>query len=282
MDLAAVQCGPGGVRLDWLAAVLAQRRADLVVLPELANTNYFPLESGSHDAAKPATLDGPFVTALRRLARAQRCYILTGVYLEEAGVRSNAAILLGPDGEVVAGRDTRGREHLAYRKVQLCNITTRTSDFHEADYFVEGEHFLVWDTPLGRIGCLICYDRHFPEAWRALRVAGVDVIGVPVASAEGSKPWFLAEMQAMSLQQTVYAAVANRAGTERLSSGVATTFGGLSCIVGPDGEILAVAPFGVPDRVVHGVAEPDILVRTRREHRFFDDLRTDMYAPSPR
>lgn len=279
LSIAVVQCGSGGVDLQWLARALAGNRADVVVLPELADGPYFPLEPSTDEAAQPHRLDGEFVDALRTLARDQRSHILTGLHLDEGGVRTNAAVLVDPDGQLVAGHDIAGTKRLSYSKVQLCNITTRSTDFRESEYFTAGEHHVVWDTPLGRIGCLICYDRHFPEAWRLLRQAGVELVAVPVASPEASREWFVAEMQAMALQQTMYAAVANRAGVERLeASGTTTNYAGLSCVIRPDGSVAAQAPFAEPNTIVRATVDPDLLERLRREHPFVEDMRGDVYS----
>jgi N-carbamoylputrescine amidase len=277
VKVAAVQFGAGAGNLAWLRTELLKVRPDLVVLPELANSHYFPLEPESVHAETAASLAGPFVTELSAIARDVGSHILTGLYLDDGDERTNAAIMIAPSGDLLPGRDASGREQLAYRKVHLCNITTASSRFREDDYFLAGDGYVVWDTTAGRIGCLICYDRHFPEAWRVMRLAGVDIVAVPVASSEASRAWFVAEMQAMSLQQGVYAVAANRAGSEELATTrFVTTYAGLSCITGPDGSSLAVAPFAEPNRVIVALADPDHLHRVRRENRFFEDLRIDV------
>jgi predicted amidohydrolase len=240
------------------------------------------MEAGSAHASSAAALSGETVRELRDLASTLSAYIVAGLYLREGGAPSNGAIMVSPSGEILAGRDAEGGLHAVYRKVQLCNIPTVDGRFYEDEYFEAGSHHLVWDTDLGRVGCLICYDRHFPEAWRALRRSGADIVAVPVASSARSRPWFVAEMQAMSLQQGVYAVTANRAGTERLQGGVTTTYAGLSCITAPDGSALAVADFDVPNQVVSATTDPDLLTRVRIEHRFFDDVRWDVYERETR
>lgn len=275
--VAAVQFGAGTGNLSWLRRELLEARPDLVVLPELANSHYFPLEPESVHATTAATLAGPFVSELRAIARDVGSHIIAGIHLEEGHRRTNAAIMIAPSGDLLPGRDASGREQLAYHKVQLFNVTTASAQSRENDYFEAGDGYVVWDIPAGRVGCLICYDRHFPEAWRVMRLAGVDLVAVPVASSEASRAWFVAEMQAMSLQQGVYAVTANRAGTEKLATtGVTTTYAGLSCITAPDGSTLGVAPFAEPDRLVLGRTDPDLIQRIRRENRFIDDLRDDV------
>lgn len=275
--IAAVQFGAGPGDLSWLRKELLEARPDFVVLPELANSHYFPLEPESVHATPAETLSGPFVSELRAIARDVGLHMIAGLHLEEGPRRTNAAIMIAPSGDLLPGRDASGREQLAYHKVQLFNVTTASARSRENDYFEAGDGYVVWDTPVGSVGCLICYDRHFPEAWRVMGLAGVDVVAVPVASSEASRAWFVAEMQAMSLQQGVYAVAANRAGTEKLATtGVTTTYAGLSCITAPDGSTLGVAPFAQPNRLVLAQTDPDLMQRIRRENPFIDDLRGDV------
>jgi predicted amidohydrolase len=278
VSVAAAQGRPGAIDLDELDRQLEKTPAQLVVLPELANGPYFPLEPRSGDPPRGERLDGAFLAAVGELAARHSAHLLVGLHLADTEGAWNAAVLVGPDGAVIPGHEPGGQERIAYRKRQLCDITTRASDFRESEYFSAGSEAVVWDLPFGRLGCLICYDRHFPEAWRALRRADVEIVGVPVASSAASRAWFVPEMQAMALQQNVYAVVANRAGTEQLGRGTVTEYGGLSCIVAPDGSVLAEAPFGEPNRLVGAELDPDLLTRARREHRFIDDLRDELYA----
>ena len=278
VTVAAVQSGAGSVDLRDVEARLAPSPVELVVLPELANGLYFPLEPRTNSAPPAERLDGKFVAAVGSLSRRLSGYAVVGSHLADNEGEWNAAVVIGPDGAVVAGHNPAGEPRIAYRKSQLCDITAGASDFRESEYFSAGSEQVVWDLPFGRLGCLICYDRHFPEAWRAQRRLGVDVVAIPVASSAASRAWFVAEMQAMALQQGLFAVVANRAGPETLAGGTTTEYGGLSCIVAPDGSVLDLAPFGEPNRVARATLDPGLLKRTRREHRFFDDLRDELYT----
>jgi N-carbamoylputrescine amidase len=272
--VAAVQTGPDGVSAaDIAELVSAADSADLVLLPELCHLPYFPLEHSPDWPSQAIRKDDPFVDQVREIAAAANTYIVLPLYLEDGRSRRNSALFIGPDGRLLAGVDPQGRSRPEYSKTHLCDIKYYGAEFYESEYFTPGDGFTLWDTPLGRVGILICYDRHFPEAWRTLRASGAEIVCVPVASPDSTRATFLAEMQAMALQQGVYVMVANRAGSEYLSrSGRRTTYLGQSCVIGPDGALLAVSP--ARRRRVLAVADigPEPLERIRTgfplaEHR---------------
>jgi N-carbamoylputrescine amidase len=135
----------------------ADSGARLIVLPELANTGYsFDTreEAYAHAEAVP---DGPTCTAWAELARARDLYLVAGI-TEVDGVRlHDTAVLIGPEGFI-------GK----YRKTHLWN--------REKLIFTPGTEFPVFETRIGRIGLLVCWDIWFPEVPRILAAQGADVI----------------------------------------------------------------------------------------------------------
>lgn len=283
---ACIQSPPGGlIEPEYVDAVLA--RADdtpeLVVLPELGTTPYFPLEPGSRDAETAVALDGPEVAAFGAVAHEHGCHLMLGFYLADGGRRFNAAVLLGPDGRVLTGRGSRGGRARSYRKVHLCDVQLPSASFCESDYFDAGDEYVVWDTPFGCVGALVCYDRHFPEAWVALRELGAEIVAVCTTSGLNMEDAFVAEMQAMSLQQSVYALTANRVGVEVLrTSGRRTEFLGESCVTGPFGEVLAAAPARTEHPLVATRLDAGALERIRAAHQFHEHRRPSTYAAAQR
>src|SRR3954469_9778571 len=151
----------------------AAEAIDLVVLPELCTVPYFPLEEESEDAATPWLLYGPEVARFGDVAKKHGVFMMLGTYLQEEGRRFNAAVLLGPDGSIVTGRTSTDGEARRFHKVHLCDVQFPGAVFCESSYFGEGDAYVVWETPFACVGVLICYDRHFPEAWITLREMGV-------------------------------------------------------------------------------------------------------------
>ncbi|QIK84160.1 nitrilase-related carbon-nitrogen hydrolase [Sanguibacter sp. HDW7] len=150
--------------------------ARLVVLPEYAS-GFDPRGVGPDDAQ---TLDGTFVTALRRAARSRGVDVLAGVTLEvegqpQGGARArNAVVHVRADGTL---GDT-------YTKVHLFDAFGQ----RESDRFVAGDPAaapLVVDVDGLRLGVLTCFDLRFPESARRLVDAGAEAIVVPAAWAAG-------------------------------------------------------------------------------------------------
>ncbi|MCA9755421.1 MAG: carbon-nitrogen hydrolase [Candidatus Eisenbacteria bacterium] len=197
-------------------AVLAAPEADLLVLPELANSGYH-FESQGQSAQLAEPVDGPFVALLRELARARNLTLVSGLAERDGSTLYNSAVLVRPDGSIEL-----------YRKLHLF--------LNEKDHFAPGNLGLpVFQVGAARIGLLICFDWQFPEAWRTLALRGADIVCHPSnlvlpGLAQRAIP-------VHALLNRVYVVTANRIGTE---SGL--TFTGRSILVGPRGELLAEAP----------------------------------------
>ena len=279
---ACVQPPPGGlITPEYVDAVLAgqQDRLDLVVLPEMGTVPYFPVEEGSRDAELAVPLDGPEVAAFGDVARAHGCHLMLGVYLAEGERRYNGAVLFGPDGRILEGRTSDGGTARSYHKVHLCDVQLSVASFCETAYFDAGERYVVWDLPFGCVAALICYDRHFPEAWVTVREMGAEIVGVPTTSGLNMEHAFAVEMCAMSLQQSVYAITPNRVGVEELrTTGKRTEYLGNACITGPFGEIVAAAPQRTDTPIVTGELSADGLERIRAAHMFHEHRRPETYA----
>jgi N-carbamoylputrescine amidase len=141
-----------------LALQAVNNGANLIVLPELANTGY--LFSNRQDAFEHAESipDGPSIRAWMDFARDRQVYLVTGLAEREGMQLFDTAVLLGPDGLI-------GK----YRKAHLWN--------KEKLWFTPGNlGFPVFETPIGRIGLLICWDIWFPEVPRILTQQGADII----------------------------------------------------------------------------------------------------------
>ncbi|WP_409273851.1 nitrilase family protein [Pseudomonas sp. KCJK9111] len=194
--------------------------ANIIVLPELASTGY-TFNSRAEAYAHAETLrDGSSVAAWAEVARDYNVYVVAG-FVEQEGMKLyNSAVLLGPDG--LLGH---------YRKTHLWN--------QEKLWFTPGDLGLpVFETPLGRIGLLICWDIWFPEVPRVMAAQGVDLICSLNNWVWTPPPLFDASDRCMANYLTmtaahvnnIYIAAANRVGSER-----GGRFLGCSMIVGTHG-----------------------------------------------
>ncbi len=141
-----------------LIAKAAEQRANLVVLPE--TLTYYQTGLSYADCAEP--IPGPSTDYFGQLAKQHDLYLVAGLLEREGHLIYNVAVLIGPDGLI-------GK----YRKVCLPRS--------EIDGGVQpGREYPVFDTPLGKVGMMVCYDGFFPEVARELTNRGAEVIAFPV------------------------------------------------------------------------------------------------------
>ncbi|PWK55587.1 carbon-nitrogen hydrolase family protein [Roseicyclus mahoneyensis] len=158
-------------QIAWVREA-AQAGADLLVFPEYARMELAALTGAAHDLE--ASLHAAAALAERAdhlmadLAQGYGVHILcpSGPVFDEGRARPvNRAWLLGPDSEA---------PFLAYQDKQVMTRFER-----ETWNVVPGDPLEVIDTPLGRIGILICYDAEFPLLGRALIEQGAEILLVP-------------------------------------------------------------------------------------------------------
>ena len=217
---ADVTRAPTAERLVGAVRGAAAEGADLVVLPELAPSGCcFRDRDEARAAAEP--LDGPSVSALRRVTRELPVTVVAGVALREGDLLSNAAVVV-QDGDVLG----------VYRKSHLWS--------EEKLFFTPADQGpLLVTTRCGVVAVLICYDLEFPELVRIAAEAGADIVTVPanwpVIDHPADQPAIeVAKAQAVAAYYGVFVVVADRCGDER-----GTRWVGGTCIIAPSGYLLA-------------------------------------------
>jgi predicted amidohydrolase len=282
----AVQTGPAladvAANLDRVRRLVAgaRPRPDLVVLPELfanpfwcvglADPGYFAWAEG---------LGGPVLTAMRALARELHAVVVAPFFERgaTAGEYYNSAAVIDRAGELVPGRLPSGRTALTYRKHAISSFRWDQQVNDEKFYFRPGDGFPVFDTEAGRLGVLICYDRWFPEAWRMLALQGAEVVCVPNASLGDVSDLFVPSMRTCAAQNLLYVVATNRAGEEEVEGRKARYYG-LSCVVGPNGELLAAAGEAGPDQLAGATVDLDAIARVRTRQTMYRDRRPELYG----
>lgn len=253
-------------------ALLRQARAagaGLVVLPEAALGGYLTDLSGGRRGVAPdlppaLDADGP---ELRRVAELAGDLVVCVGFCEADGTRRFNSAACVHDGEVLA----------VHRKVHL--------PLREDASYDCGDGFSAFDTPVGRLGMVICYDKAFPEGPRALAADGAEVIAClsawPSSRTDASPD--LAEDrwtrrfdlldQAGALQQQVVWASANQSGTFGDLRFVAS-----AKVVGPGGDVRATTgtEAGMAVATLDVAAE---LEAARRHMHHLRDRRPECYAP---
>ncbi|WP_018388741.1 carbon-nitrogen hydrolase family protein [Ancylobacter sp. FA202] len=217
-------------------AAAARDGAGLVVLPELFALPYVAAEAPGDWTLFAEDLDGPTATRMASAARRFEVAVLFGLALRrEGGLPFNAALLARPDGRV---------ETLAH-KIHLPPAGPGEA-YGEADHFSPGApEIRTLEVGSVKVAALICYDRRFPECWRAAARAGADVVAVLVGGPAPDDPegLYAAELQASARANAVYALAAARYGTETVT-GRAVRHDGETLAFGPDGAPLARASRG--------------------------------------
>jgi N-carbamoylputrescine amidase len=279
LGLVQMRMGPDpATNLDAAVAGLreaAARGAQIACLPELFRTPYFCQREDAtlFDLAEP--IPGPTSEALARVARDLRVVVVASLFERRAaGVYHNTAVVLDADGT------ERGR----YRKMHIPDDPL----FYEKFYFTPGDlGFQAFDTSVGKIGTLVCWDQWYPEAARLTALAGADVLFYPTAigwhprekaeHGEAQVTAWQVMQRAHAIANGVYVAAVNRVGHEGpLDGGI--EFWGASFVSDPFGVVLADA--SRTDEAVL-VVECDRAHQedVRRNWPFLRDRRIDAYAP---
>lgn len=236
--------------------------ADLIVLPELANTGYvFESKAEASDLAEPAT--GPTVDAWERATAHADAWVVGGFAERDGDVLYNSAAVVAPEGLVGV-----------YRKTHLWN--------REKVWFDPGDELPVFRTPFGRLGVQICNDLWFPGATGTQVRRGADLIALPTnwvpAASDGERPggWTVGAHLAVARASShrVAFACGDRAGTER-----GVQFMGQSVVVDPDG--LAAAGPASPEGTETLTADLDLADARRKTLTEYDhavaDRRPELY-----
>lgn len=158
-----------GRNLDKALAMVgkaAGKGAKVVCLPELFNVPYFPqyLKSDTASTGTPNSV----IAALAEGAKNYGVVLIGGSIYEKAGGKSyNTSFVFSERGKIL------GR----YRKVHL----PQDYCFYEQSYFNPGDTYRIFNTSFGRIAVQICFDQWYPEAARAVKLMGADMLLYPTA-----------------------------------------------------------------------------------------------------
>ncbi len=206
---------------------------------------------------------GPTTELMRRLARELGAVLVVPVYeVEQPGVYYNTAFVVDADGEYLG----------KYRKHHIPQV----HGFWEKFYFRPGNlGYPVFETAIGPVGVYICYDRHFPEGWRALGLGGARIVFNPSATSRSlSQHLWQLEQPAAAVANEYFVAAINRVGVEPLGD---DDFYGTSYIVDPRGQIVGSPGSDGEDDLVVREIDLSMVDEVRRVWAFYRDRRPDSY-----
>ena len=206
-------------KLNHLAREAAGQGAKLVVTPEgflegyVSNIEATPGVTEERYRAVGESLDGQMLQRIRLLTKELKIYLLVGFAESRDGKMFNSAVIFSPEGELT----------LHYSKTHLDNLEP---------YNTTGVDYPVANTPIGRLGVLICYDRQLPETSRILAIKGAQLILVPSYGGYGEMNEVM--MRTRAYENSVY---------------VAFVHPWRSLIIDPEGNVIA-RDVGDKDQIV--------------------------------
>ena len=244
----------------------AAQGAQIIGFQEVFNAPYFcQVQEPEHYAWAEPVPDGPTVQRMQALARELGLVIVVPVYeIEQSGFYYNTAAVIDADGTYLG----------KYRKHHIPQV----KGFWEKYYFKPGNvGWPVFDTAVGKVGVYICYDRHFPEGWRALGLAGAEIVYNPSATSRGLSAylWQL-EQPAAAVANEYYIAAINRVGVEEYGD---NDFYGTSYFVDPRGRFVGEVASDKEEELVVRDLDLDVIEEVRQQWAFYRDRRPEAYGP---
>jgi len=215
-----------------------KRDANIIIFPELSLTGYSTRDL-AYELAEP--IPGPSVKLLEETAKKKNIHMIFGMLERSEKARAvlyNTAVLLGPKGFI-------GK----YRKMHL----PTHSVFEEKRYFRLGYQAPVFDTEIGKLGLIICYDVFFPEISRLLRLKGTQFIICISASPARRRKFFEVLTAARAIENTVFLAYVNLVGVEN-----GLQFWGGSRLIAPNGSIITQAKYDEEDLTTGSIDYTDL------------------------
>ncbi len=210
------------------------------------------------------SVPGPTTERFQAIARELGIVMVLPMYeREQPGVLYNTAAVVDADGSYLG----------KYRKHHLPQLP----GFWEKFYFRPGNSgYPVFDTAAGKIGVYICYDRHFPEGWRALGLNGAQIVFNPSATSAGlSNYLWKLEQPAAAVANEYYIGAINRVGIEELGD---DDFYGTSYFVDPEGGFVGDTGARDANELIVRDLDMDLLAEVRDRWAFYRDRRPESYA----
>ena len=266
-------------RADKFVRKAAEKGAQIILLPELFETEYFCQERNYeyYNLATP-TQENPAIKHFTEVAKELQVVLPISFFEKAGNTTFNTIAIIDADGTLLG----------TYRKAHIPD----DHYYQEKFYFSPGDTgFKVWDTAYGTIGVGICWDQWFPEAARCMALMGAELLFYPTAIGSepilecDSMPHWRRVMQGHSAANIIPVIAANRIGTETVIPSEANgkqasslTFYGSSFITNETGEIVEES-----GRVSEGILLSEIDLDAIREMRsswgLFRDRRPELYGP---
>ena len=245
-------------------AEAASAGAQVMCFQELFYGPYFcQVQDTEFYSYAEAVPDGPTTKRFQELAAKHQMVLVLPMYeREKAGFLYNTAAVIDADGTCLG----------KYRKTHIPQV----KGFWEKFYFRPGNlGYPVFETAVGTVGVYICYDRHFPEGWRALGLAGAEIVFNPSATSRGLSAylWQL-EQTSAAVANMYFVGAINRVGVEPLGE---NDFYGTSYFANPRGQFVDGTASDQAEELVVRHLDLDQIDEVRSQWAFYRDRRPDVY-----
>jgi predicted amidohydrolase len=236
----------------------AANKADMILFPELQFTPFFPQYQGLNMEQQALEINHPFLIELRNKSRELGLFISPNFYLKEKGCNYDASLMIDNSGELLG--------------ISKMVHITQSEGFYEQEYYTPSDDgFKVYNTPYGKVGIVICFDRHLPESIRTCAALGAELILIPTANTIGEPmELFEWEVRVQAMQSSVFIAMCNRVGEEDNMN-----FAGQSLVADPIGNTLIKA--GDAEEILYCDIDLKQSSIIRNEKPYFRLRRTEFY-----
>ncbi len=241
----------------------ARRGAKLVCFPEIQFSPFFPQFPGGDASRYGMGVDHPAVEALRQACRELGLVAVANLYLKEGGKTYDASPVVDVDGGLVG--------------ISKMVHVVQAPLFYEQDYYTPSDTgFQVYDASVGRIGVVICFDRHYPESVRTCALKGAQLVVIPTANTRQEPlEMFGWELRVAAMQNGVFVAMCNRVGAEHEMD-----FCGESMVVDPSGDVVAKADDA--EQILYAEIDSSLVEKSRAARPYLSLRRSDFCTLSPR
>jgi predicted amidohydrolase len=236
----------------------AQNQCDLICFPEIQLTKFFPQYPGRDAGHLALSLDHEYIRDIQSAAGESHLVTVPNIYLKSGSAIYDASPVINNDGQLLG----------VSKMVHIVQWPL----FYEQDYYEPSDDgFIVYDTAAGKIGVVICFDRHYPESMRTCAIKGAQLIVIPTAIIKGEPlTEFEWELRLAAKHNGVFIALCNRVGSEDQMH-----FTGHSMIIAPDGEIIARA--GMTETLLMADLDYSRIEKSRKERPYLALRRPEMY-----
>lgn len=195
--------------------------ADLIFFPEVQLSPFFPQFENRDVSQYVIKEKDDCLKQIILKSKELELYSSPNVYLEKEGKKYDASLMIDRNGELMG--------------ISKMVHIFQGEKFYEQDYYSPSDNgFQVYDTDFGKVGIVICFDRHLPESIRTCALKGAEIIIIPTANTKGENlEMFEWEIRVQAMQNNVFIAMCNRVGKE-----FDMDFAGESLLVDPNGDLL--------------------------------------------